>query len=204
MHRAAPHPIQSGRDYPCPLGPVDNSATQERPRFETKQISMPADLRLITRTCLAGIERRAAPPHAGLSSGLARCPGNLQTPSCLIRGFCTTRVSLRRKPHNGLAHMQGRGTASSGIQTLKFPGLRAQLLGSLRVTHSGRHVSQLWTWILGQGAQSTACFPPATPLTPNHPATEVTPLTRGPESTPWRRKAVRDRLALQGGTGDFP
>ena len=74
VHRAAPHPIQSGRDYPCPLGPVDNSATQERPRFETKQISMPADLRLITRTCLAGIERRAAPPHAGLSSGLDRDP----------------------------------------------------------------------------------------------------------------------------------
>ena len=74
VHRAAPHPIQSGRDYPCPLGPVDNSATQERPRFETKQISMPADLRLITRTCPAGIERRAAPPHAGLSRGLDRDP----------------------------------------------------------------------------------------------------------------------------------
>jgi hypothetical protein len=116
---------------------------------------------------------------------VTRCPGNLQTPSCLIQGFCTTRVSLRGKPHKGLAHVQGRGTASLGIQTLKLPDLRAQLLVSPRVTHSGRHVSQLWTWILGQGAQSTACAPPATPLTPNCPATEVTPLTRGPGSTLW-------------------
>ena len=35
---------------------------------------MPADLRLITRMCPAGIERRAAPPHTGLSSGLDRDP----------------------------------------------------------------------------------------------------------------------------------
>lgn len=90
---------------------------------------------------------------------------------------------LRGKSPQQMAHAVGRGTASSGIQTLKLPGLRTQL--PPQVTHSGHHVSQPLDVGPGVGGPEHCLHPTGHTADPKSQPLKSLLSHEVVESTPW-------------------